>query len=356
MMQLLAKQYKHFIFYIKIILILVSILFIYNFIPIESKIKTFYLASSKPEVILKTLHTHGYTTMSIDSYVLTLFEIPQPGWYTVSNKKYGRFSFYSSLHTMKTNALMKVVIYAGETKEEISHRLANDMKLNKKELLKQYNALSKFTEGDILADSYTLARKAEENATMRYLFDTSFSKLALFEDKNITIGDKTRTLKELIIIASIIQKESNSISEMPIISSVIYNRLNKNMHLQMDATLNYGQYAHTIVSKSRIRNDTSPYNTYKHKGLPPHPLSSVTLNALNATLKPPKNAYIFFMLNPTGTHTFSETYKEHLEKVSIFRQYRAKLKEIKLKEKLKHDTNKTSSKKSEDWIKKFEKF
>jgi len=328
-MKLLAKKYKRYILYLQILIVLIVLPLIYNFLPINSKIKTFYLHSSKPKDIVKTLKNHGYIVTAIDKMMLSLKSAPKIGWYTINEEESGRFSFFTNLYTMKTDTLMTVVIYAGETKKEISHRLANDMKLSEEKLLKHYNSLSRFQEGDILASSYNLAREAKENATMQYLFQTSSTQMKQFEDNNVSIGHKIRSLKELLIIASIIQKESNSLSEMPLISTVIHNRLNKNMHLQMDATLNYGAYAHTIVSKDRIKHDNSLYNTYKHKGLPPYPLSSVTLDALHATIHPIKKAYLFFMLTPTGAHDFSETYKEHLRKIAIFRQYQAERRRLK---------------------------
>ncbi|HIQ27451.1 MAG TPA: endolytic transglycosylase MltG, partial [Sulfurovum sp.] len=121
------------------------------------------------------------------------------------------------------------------------------------------------------------------------------------------------------IIASIIQKESNNIDEMPLISSVIYNRLEKGMRLQMDGTLNYGKHSHTIVTSERIKTDTSLYNTYKHKGLPPAPLSSVSVDALKAACNPETSKYLFFMLTKDGTHVFADNYDEHLENVRAFK-------------------------------------
>jgi len=342
-MKLLAKEYKRLILYLQIIIVFILVPLVYNFLPMNAKIKTFYIHSSKPKEIIKILKNYGYSVTSLDKIILSLQTAPQIGWYTIHKENDGRFAFFTNLHTMKTDALMNVIIYAGETKEEISHRVANDMKLSEEKLLEHYNKLSRFKEGDILADTYTLARKADEYASMQYLFHTSSKLLRQFEDKNVSIGHKIRNMKELLIIASIIQKESNSISEMPLISAVIHNRLNKNMHLQMDATLNYGPFSHTIVSRHRIKNDTSLYNTYKHKGLPPHPLSSVTLEALHATLHPVKKAYLFFMLTPTGAHTFSETYKGHLEKIATFRQYQAERKRLKnIENNESNETNKSN--------------
>ena len=235
---------------------------------------------------------------------------------------------------------MDVLIYAGETKNELTARLANDMKLDQKKLLDTYNELAFFKESDILAQRYTIARDADENATMQYIFLDSRRTLNQFVRDHFTYTPKLIKLKIIHIIASIIQKESNSIEEMPLISSVIYNRLEKEMKLQMDGTLNYGPYAHTIVTTERIQSDESLYNTYKHKGLPPHPLSTVTLDALQASMKPASSNYIFFMLNKDGKHTFTETYDKHLENIRIFRAYQ---KESKKKQEVKNTYSKTSS-------------
>lgn len=332
MINFLVKKYKRFILYMQIITVLILLPLAYNFLPINTKIKTFYLSSSQPKNIVKTLKKHGYRVTVIDEVMLALKSTPQVGWYTITDENNGRYSFFTNLYTMQIDTLMNVVIYAGETKEEISRRLGNDMKLSEEELLKQYISLSRFKEGDILAGNYTLARQAEENATMQYLFYKSFKQLENFEKVYVSTSPNIKNLKEALIIASIIQKESNSLIEMPLISAVIHNRLNKNMHLQMDATLNYGPYAHTIVSTYRIKNDTSLYNTYKHKGLPPYPLSSITIDALHAAGSPTTNNYLFFMLTPTGAHDFSATYKEHLEKIATFRQYQEKKRRAKNEE------------------------
>ncbi len=332
MIDFLSRKYKPYKFYIQISLITVLLFLLYFFLPVNTKSETFYLHTSKPSEIIETLKKHNYPVTALDKILLSLLKIPQKGWYTTNTKYKSRLSFFSHLHQMKTDALMHIVIYAGETKEEIGKRLANDTKLSKEKLLEHYNRLSRFKEGDILADRYKIARKAKEYAVIQYLFDISSKRMKPYEKIDISIGHKKRDLRELLIIASIIQKESNSVSEMPLISAVIHNRLNKNMYLQMDATLNYGPYAHSVVDTSRIKYDTSAYNTYKHKGIPPHPLCAVTLQALHATIHPADKPYLFFMLTPTGTHSFSQTYKEHLQKIALFREYRAKQKQIKLLE------------------------
>ena len=92
---------------------------------------------------------------------------------------------------------------------------------------------------------------------------------------------------------------------MPIVSSVIDNRIAKNMPLQMDGSLNYGKYSHTRITPDRIRNDLSEFNTYKYSGIPHTPSGSVSIDAIKAAIKPAKTDYLYFMRNKNGTHDFS---------------------------------------------------
>ena len=118
-----------------------------------------------------------------------------------------------------------------------------------------------------------------------------------------------------LIVASIIQKEAANKEEMPIISSVIYNRLKKRMKLQMDGTLNYGKYSHIKVTPKRIKEDNSRYNTYKYKGLPPNPVCSVSKDAIIAAIFPKKTNYLYFVKGKNKKHLFSTTYKKHIENI-----------------------------------------
>ena len=115
----------------------------------------------------------------------------------------------------------------------------------------------------------------------------------------------------ILTVASIVQKEAANAKEMPIVASVIYNRLKKGMPLQMDGTLNYGRFSHLKVTPERIKNDTTRFNTYKYKGLPPSPIGSVSLDALKAAMKPAKTDYLYFMKNAQGVHDFTKSYKAH---------------------------------------------
>jgi UPF0755 protein len=87
------------------------------------------------------------------------------------------------------------------------------------------------------------------------------------------------------------------------------------MKLQMDGTLNYGKYSHIKVTPQRIKEDTSEYNTYKYKGLPPFPVSSVSQEAIFAAIFPKSSDYLYFVKASKGKHVFSKTYKEHVRNI-----------------------------------------
>ncbi len=122
------------------------------------------------------------------------------------------------------------------------------------------------------------------------------------------------TLREVMIVASMIERETAHTGENTTIASVIYNRLtNPNYpHLDIDATLVYALGGKTDLTAEDKEID-SPYNTYKCEGLPPTPISNPGLYSIKAALAPADTAYYFYALDPEdGAHHFSRTYEEHV--------------------------------------------
>ncbi len=318
MKKIIKVKYTLLVLIIEISTLLLILILTYNSISMPKKKTTFFLPSSNIDVLLEILNKNGFHTYTIDTFTFKFMTLPKKGWYSIGAVKENRIKFFKSLHT-KQSKTMQVKLYAGETSLELTKRLANDMKLSPNKLLNAYKQRSVFKEADIFSGRYTIARDADENTIINYLFNLSNNTLMNFSKNYCRKVPSHLELKVLMVMASIIQKESNSVQEMPLISSVIYNRLEKGMKLQMDGTLNYGKFAHTIVTPERIKIDESQYNTYKHKGLPPAPLSTVSIEALEAAYHPKFSDYLFFMLNKDGSHNFSATYKEHLENIRAFR-------------------------------------
>lgn len=139
-------------------------------------------------------------------------------------------------------------------------------------------------------------------------FDTEMAEvdLAFATGKNLTKHD-------VVVIASMVEKEAQLAAERPLVSSVIYNRLRDGMLLQIDATVKYLlPEGTTRVLYADLEID-SPYNTYKYPGLPVGPIASPGLDALKAAAAPADTKYLYYVLTgEDGSHTFAETYAEFL--------------------------------------------
>jgi UPF0755 protein len=130
----------------------------------------------------------------------------------------------------------------------------------------------------------------------------------------------------LVTMASLVERETGRAGERPLVSGVFYNRLRRRMALQCDPTV---LYALRLAGKPRTTllladlQFNSPYNTYRHPGLPPGPIANPGAAALRAALYPPKTDYLYFVSDAQGGHFFSRTLQEHNANVARYRQMSA---------------------------------
>jgi len=290
---------------------LIGLLF-YLSIPVEGE-KNIHLKPATISGIITQLSQKGYDVGSIDKYLMVAIGKPQHGWVYLGRKKLHRLDFLIRL-TSAQSSFHKVTLLPGETTVIFLRQLAKQLDLNETKLMQHYQALSTFKEAGILAESYHVPSTLKEKGVIRYLLKYSTNVY-----KKLSIAQSDRWDKagwnRMLTVASIIQKEAASKKEMPLVASVIYNRLQKNMRLQMDGTLNYGEYSHIKVTPKRIKGDTSTYNTYKHRGLPDYPVCAVSIDAIKAAINPAQTKYLYFMRNSKGTHDFTENYQDHLKNI-----------------------------------------
>jgi len=311
---------------IKFLLLLLIALLIYLLFPIKTPPLIYLYKDFK----LPPFH-ENYPLNSFDLTLLKLLKTEE-GWIRVpiQSKKYQILQIASQAHREKSRTM---IMYGGATIEEFIKKIAKQAKLKPTKLLKIYNKYALFPEASIIAKHYQIPYNTNEVSTMEYMLNLSYLTFQQFSKKYAT-PLKSQKFKEKVIIASIIEKETQNYKEMPLIASVIYNRLKKGMRLQMDATLNYKKNSHKIVTSEMIKQNNSAFNSYKHKGLPPEPIASVSKASLKAAFNPAQTNYLYFVKSKDGkSHAFSQKYTKHLKYV---KKYKMRLRQkLKLKRKIK---------------------
>ena len=179
-------------------------------------------------------------------------------------------------------------------------------------------------EGFLFPASYQLKKGASARALVKEQLQTfrqNFSKVSLSYAKK-----KNLTAYDVLIIASMVEREAAVPRDRPLIASVIYNRLHDQMPLGIDSTLRYAlnDWTHPL----RVSQLASPsrYNTRNHDGLPPGPIGNPGLASIEAAAHPPKTQYLFFVVKPcgNGAHVFSSTNAQFLRDQAHYNSARAK--------------------------------
>jgi len=205
----------------------------------------------------------------------------------------------------------KITIPEGYTCIKIAEILEKNEITEKEVFLELIKDKEKSMEGYLFPDTYEVPKKYGAEKMVKAML-SNFDHVAeenKFTEKAEEIGF---SLDEIIILASIIEKEAKFSEEKSKVSSVFHNRLKTGMKLQSCATIQY------ILEEPKERLDEndlkieSPYNTYLHKGLPPGPICNPGLDSIIAALEPEEEDYLYFVLGENGRHIFSKTYQEHL--------------------------------------------
>ncbi len=255
----------------------------------------------------------------LDALVLSSLGRPQRGWIDLGSKRMSRLDFLYRLTHSKA-PLFSLRLIPGETTYLFLEQLHKDYGYPLDVLRKEYERVSPYPEGVLFPDTYYLPKGMEAKELIDYLVKVGLLKHRRLAQKIYGTYNQKLWFERVVTIASIIQKEAANTREMPLVASVIYNRLKKGIPLQMDGTLNYAQYSHTKVTHKRIQEDKTAFNTYRHKGLPPYPVCTVSLEAIKAALHPAKTHYLYFVKGANGRHIFSSTYKNHLKNIKTVKK------------------------------------
>jgi peptidoglycan lytic transglycosylase G len=181
-------------------------------------------------------------------------------------------------------------------------------------------------EGTLLPNTYAFERDATRQSILDVMLTAQSAALAEIwagRDPDLPI----KSPQELVILASIVEKETGVSSERAKVAGVFINRLRKNMRLQSDPTIIYGiTNGQASLGRGLRRSEIeakTPYNTYQINGLPPGPIANPGIDALKAVANPDITDALYFVADGTGGHAFARTYAEHKKNVAAWRKIEA---------------------------------
>ncbi len=228
-----------------------------------------------------------------------------PGGYLIS-KSMSVFSLAKSF--IESPSQKWIFIPEGLRKEEVAEKLKKELEWTDQEM---QGFLARAKEGYLFPDTYLFpsgwtGEEAAERLEKEFIlhFKESFK-----EDAGI------------VILASLVQREAASESEMPLVAGIIKNREEKGMPLQLDATLQYvvgNEDGWWPKVRSEDKEIDSEYNTYLHKGYPPFPICSPGQAALDSALNPEKTDYLYYLHDSKGQIHCAKTYDDHLNNIKEY--------------------------------------
>ena len=178
-------------------------------------------------------------------------------------------------------------------------------------------------EGFLFPETYRIPAQAKAEDLIERMLSTLDERFT--PEMRRLAAERGMTIYEVLTLASIVEREAVMAEERPLIASVFLNRLEQGMNLQADPTVQYakgydattGQWWAPVTPEDWERVD-SPYNTYLYPGLPPGPICSPGLSAIQAVLDPADTEYLFFLAKGDGSHAFATTYEEHLQNQDLY--------------------------------------
>lgn len=193
--------------------------------------------------------------------------------------------------------------------------------MNKTDLIKDLDPKARNLEGYLFPDTYLFPRRVSAQDVVKRMvrrFHDVFN--AQHVEKARSLG---LTVRQAVILASLIEKETAVDAERPLVSGVLQNRLRLGMLLQCDPTIIYGltkegRYPGRL-NRAALQSDT-PYNTYRYPGLPPGPIANAGKKSLDAAVNPADGSLLYFVSKNDGTHYFSASLAEHNRAVQQYQQ------------------------------------
>ena len=314
---------------------------IFVFVIIISTITVYYLNPLKPIdkkaneeiVIIKSDSIDGVAKELEDKNFIRSFTIFNIVYNFLGNKEIEPGGYYlsKSMDSIKiikelNNGpdLKSITIPEGIRKEQIGERLVKLLNWDNDQLNEWNNVYSEnntdYKEGVYFPDTYLIPVIETPTQIANRMIANFNEEFAPYAQEALEKNIKWTTVLK---IASLIQREAGGESDMKLISSVIWNRLNNDSLLQLDASIQYAKgkvngqwWSH--VTGDDIKNIDSPYNNYKYKGLPPTPIANPGISAIDAAINPEETDCFFYLHDRSRMIHCSVTYEEHLENIDKY--------------------------------------
>lgn len=324
----MKKVFKNLLTPLMLTITVLSFLVFYFFGPInlldEGQIKVFVIPQNLSDFSLSdSLYSQGIIRNKKG------FDFLSQGKILKTNIKPGGYKLSTSLNSWQVIDKLKqeedlvwLNIYFCPRKEQVGERLATALKWDA-DKIDEWNNLDlgfEYSEGVFYPDTYLIPRdESPTDISKRFInnFEQKFDTLRQgYLNKNIkwTTGLK---------IASLIAREAAGRDDMHLISGIIWNRLNMDMRLQIDATMQYthgknenGEWWGPINLTQKLID--SPYNTYRRQGLPPTPICSPNIEYIEAALNPTETDCIYYLHDKNKKIYCSQTYEEHKDNINNY--------------------------------------
>lgn len=218
----------------------------------------------------------------------------------------------ASLLTTPVSACAPVVIYPGYTVENIDSMLANRSFASRGEFIKACRQVMEesgldFIEGWLMAGTYESSSALD---LARQMLNATLEEL---KSHSAELASSDLSARQVIIIASMVNRETQDASQMPVIAAVMLNRLNSGMPLGIDATTRYELDDWVGKIPQSVYDRDTPYNTRRKPGLPPSGIGSISPQAVDAVLNPAVTGALYYLHDDEGKLYTGYTYEEHLE-------------------------------------------
>jgi UPF0755 protein len=210
--------------------------------------------------------------------------------------------------------LTPVTIFEGESREKIANRLGTSIDWFDAEL---FIEITSDLEGQLFPDTYLLPEQYTTEKLVDLLHRAYLDVIGQYQSE---IDKSPLSEKEMLTLASIVEREANTIESMKLVSGIFLNRLEIGMPLQADASIEYvlehelGNLAPGVLAQ-QLREVDSPYNTYLYPGLPPTPIGNPGRDAIEAVLFPTRSNYFYYITGNDGNFYYAETYTGHLTNI-----------------------------------------